>query len=103
MMSHRLACQASDLFRAVASVAGTDVTPKCAPTNPVSVLHIHAKDHNPVLFGGGAGPSAFRDLSNVSALTLVSETMAHWARRKRCGAAFSKGFADLDAEPPGGG
>jgi polyhydroxybutyrate depolymerase len=85
MMSHRLACEAPDVFRAVASVAGTDVTTSCLPARPVSVLHIHARDDDHVLFDGGAGQGAFRDLAKVTAFTSVPETMARWVRRDQCG------------------
>jgi len=84
MMSHRLACEAPDLFRAVASVAGTDATSACTPGRPVSVLHIHARNDDHVLFDGGAGPGAFRDESKVMAFVSVPETLARWVRREQC-------------------
>lgn len=84
MMAYRLACEASDLFRAVASVAGTDNTLQCTPARPVSVLHIHARDDDHVLFDGGAGPGAFRDTSKVTDFTSVPETVRRWAQRDRC-------------------
>jgi polyhydroxybutyrate depolymerase len=84
MLSHRLACDAADVFRAVASVAGTDATASCTPARPVSVLHIHARDDDHVLFGGGAGPGAFRDASKVMAFTSVPETVSRWVRRDQC-------------------
>ncbi len=84
MMSHRLACEAADVFRAVASVAGTDATDRCTPSRPVSVLHIHARDDTHVLFDGGAGPGAFRDTSKVMNFVSVPETVARWVARDRC-------------------
>ncbi|MBW8845537.1 MAG: prolyl oligopeptidase family serine peptidase [Burkholderiales bacterium] len=84
MMSHRLACEAADVFRAVASVAGTDATASCTPSRPVSVLHIHAKDDDHVLFNGGAGPGAFRDESKVMAFVSVPETVSRWVQRDHC-------------------
>ncbi|MDZ4083039.1 MAG: PHB depolymerase family esterase, partial [Bdellovibrionales bacterium] len=42
MLAYRLACEASDLFRKIAAVAGTDNTLTCQPQKPVSVLHIHS-------------------------------------------------------------
>lgn len=85
MMSHRLACDAAYLFRAVASVAGPDVTLRCDPARAVSVLHIHARDDDHVLFNGGAGPEAFRDPSKVTDFTSVPDTIARWLRRDQCG------------------
>lgn len=84
MLSHRLACEAADVFRAVASVAGTDGTASCTPSRPISVLHIHAKDDDHVLFDGGAGPNAFRDEGKVMAFTSVPDTIARWVQRDRC-------------------
>ena len=84
MMAHRLACEAPDVFRAVAAVAGTEAAPNCQPSRPVSVLHIHALDDTHVRYEGGAGPDAFRDRSQVMDFVSVSETMARWARRLQC-------------------
>jgi polyhydroxybutyrate depolymerase len=87
MMSHRLACEAADVFRAVASVAGTDATAACTPSRPISVLHIHARNDDHVLFDGGAGPGAFRDDSKVMAFVSVPETVSRWVQRDHCSAA----------------
>lgn len=84
MLSHRLACDAADLFRAIASVAGTDATTTCTPSRAVSVLHIHAKDDTHVLFNGGAGPDAFRDPSKVFEFVSVPDTLSRWVARDRC-------------------
>jgi polyhydroxybutyrate depolymerase len=86
MLSHRLACEAADVFRAVASVAGTDAAASCTPSRPVSVLHIHAKDDDHVLFNGGAGAGAFRDESKVMSFVSVPETISRWVQRDRCAA-----------------
>lgn len=86
MLAHRLACDASDVFRAVASVAGTDATTSCSPARPVSILHIHARNDTHVLFGGGAGQEAFRDLSKVMDFVSVPETVSRWVKRNGCGA-----------------
>lgn len=84
MLSHRLACDAADLFRAVAAVAGTDATRSCTPSRPVSVLHIHARDDTHVLYEGGAGSDAFRDTSKVMDFVSVPETIARWVQRNHC-------------------
>lgn len=86
MMSHRLACEAADVFRAVASVAGPDATVQCSPSRPISVLHIHARDDDHVLFNGGAGPNAFRNADSVTSFVAVPETVARWVQRDRCSA-----------------
>ncbi|MFZ2986392.1 alpha/beta hydrolase family esterase [Ideonella sp.] len=84
MMSHRLACEAADVFRAVASVAGTDATTTCAPSRPVAVLQIHARNDTHVLFNGGAGKEAFRDESKVMDFVSVPATISRWVQRQQC-------------------
>lgn len=84
MLSHRLACEMADVFKAVAPVAGTDGTLSCKPTRPVSVLQIHAKDDTHVLFNGGAGDEAFKDKSKVAEFVSVPETVQRWSRRNQC-------------------
>lgn len=84
MLAHRLACEAADLFRAVAAVAGTDGTAQCAPVRPISVLHIHARNDTHVLFDGGAGPDAFRDAGKVMDFLSVPQTVARWVQRNQC-------------------
>ena len=80
MMTHRLACDASDLFKAITAVAGTDNTRTCQPKQPVSVLHIHARDDDRVLFGGGAGQPS----PQVTEFTSVAESTARWVQRNGC-------------------
>jgi polyhydroxybutyrate depolymerase len=86
MLVHRLACEAADLFAAVAAVAGTDGTARCTPALPIAVLHIHARNDTHVLYDGGAGPEAFRDASKVTDFVSVPETMARWVQRNQCAA-----------------
>ncbi len=82
MMAYRLACEAPDVFKAVASVAGPDVTPSCRPSKPVPVLHLHARDDDHVLFEGGAGPQARGDA--VTQFPSVADTVAKWVRLEGC-------------------
>ncbi len=84
MMSYRLACEAADIFAAVAPVAGTDNTLTCQPSRPVSVLHIHAVNDTHVLFEGGAGDDAFRDKSKVSEFTSVASSTSRWVAHDSC-------------------
>ena len=84
MMAYRLACEAPDIFKAVAAVAGTDNTIECHPKKPISILHIHAKDDDHVLFAGGAGENAFRDKSAVTAFVSVPKTIEKWVGLNHC-------------------
>jgi polyhydroxybutyrate depolymerase len=84
MMAYRVACDLSLVFRAVASVTGTDNTISCNPKRPVPILHIHALDDTHVLFNGGAGQNSFRDKSKVTDFTSVPDTIRMWGARNKC-------------------
>lgn len=84
MMSYRLACEAADLFRAVASVAGTEALAECRAQRPVSILHLHARDDTQVLFEGGAGPASARYAGKIMNFVSVPENMARWVERNQC-------------------
>ena len=78
-MSFRLACEASDLFAAVASVTGTMglSDEACNPGRPVPVLSIHGTDDSIVPYDGGAcsRPAPWRRVSGVGcAATDVSRS-----------------------------
>lgn len=83
MMAYRLACELPDVFRAIAAVAGTDNTRSCTPTQPVSVLHIHARNDSHVLYEGGAGPDAV-ERSKITDFRSVPETVARWLDHNSC-------------------
>jgi polyhydroxybutyrate depolymerase len=54
-MSYLLACQASDLFTAIAPVAGTMMKSffdTCSPTKPIPVFAIHGTEDNITLYDG---------------------------------------------------
>jgi polyhydroxybutyrate depolymerase len=56
-MSYRLACEASSVFKAVASVAGCMfewAINACSPDNPIPVFEIHGTNDNMTLWGGDA-------------------------------------------------
>lgn len=80
LFSYRLACEMSDTFKAIAAVAGSDVTKSCSPKVPISIMEIHAKDDDVVLFNGGAG----RDTAMLTNFIPVSETVGRWVRRNSC-------------------
>lgn len=84
MMSYRLACDTEGLFAGIAAVAGTDNTLQCDSKTPVSVLHIHAKDDDHVMFNGGAGKKAFKDTAKVTNFTSVPDTIKKWTMKSHC-------------------
>lgn len=83
MMAYRLACEMPDVVRAVAAVAGTDNTRNCAPAQPVSVLHIHARNDGHVLYEGGAGPQSV-DKALATDYRSVPATAARWVAFNGC-------------------
>ncbi|WP_218942685.1 PHB depolymerase family esterase [Rhodoferax sp. BLA1] len=83
MMAYRLACEAPDVFSAIAAVAGTDNTRLCQPGKPVSVLHVHAKNDDHVLFHGGAGPAAVNRSAEAD-YSSAPNTMAKWTQLNGC-------------------
>lgn len=84
MISYRLACELSDTFKAIAAVAGTDNTMSCKPSTAVSILHIHAKDDDHVLFNGGAGANAFKDRTQINEFVSVPDTINKWVKLNSC-------------------
>lgn len=89
MLSHRLACEMSGTFRAIAAVAGTDNTVSCSPSQPISILHIHALDDDHVLFNGGAG-AVFTNPSQVTDFTSVADTITRWVNRNNMNASGTR-------------
>lgn len=83
MMSYRLACEMTDQLAAITAVAGTDNTVTCNPTKPISILHIHAKDDDKVLFYGGSG-SSFKDKSLVTDFVSVPKSISKWVKFNEC-------------------
>lgn len=83
MMSYRLACEMSDTFKAIAPVAGTDGVVDCKPKDTISVLHIHAKNDDHVLFTGGAGKNA-SDKALISNFVSVPKTIEKWLSLNAC-------------------
>lgn len=85
MISYRLACEAPEIFKKIMAVAGTDNTINCIPKMPVSILHIHAKDDDHVLFLGGHG-KAFSDkrIEKVTEFTSVASTIEKWSKYNKC-------------------
>lgn len=73
-MAHRLACEAADLFAAVASVSGTLGVEPCEPTRPIPLLEIHGTADTIVPYDGD-GP-----VDNPS----TPEAMASWVERNAC-------------------
>ena len=83
MLSYRLACEAADLFAAVAPVAGALNVEDCEPSEPVSLLAIHGTADQHVLFEGG--PPAVTADSHARLDRSVHYAVTFWAARDGCG------------------
>lgn len=93
IFSYRLACDASDLFAAIAPVAGTQNYLRCNPSEPVSVIHFHGTDDSHIGYNGGAGPDSLVDVSFES----VQDSIDFWLKMDRCGTnRQSESFEDIE-------
>lgn len=82
MMSHRLACEMSDTFTAIAAVAGTNNYDGCNPKRPISVMHIHGLKDDHVLFNGGCGPKCIA--KSETEYISVPDTISGWVEKNNC-------------------
>jgi polyhydroxybutyrate depolymerase len=83
LMSYRLACEASDIFSAIGSVAGTDNTTTCNPTRPIPVMHIHALNDPNVVYTWGCGPDCQGDSWAIE-FQSVPDTISKWVKLNKC-------------------
>ena len=90
-MSHRLACDKSEMIAAVASLAGsTYLDPaKCAAAEPVSVLQIHGTKDDSVLYDG--------EIQDGIGYPSAAETAAIWGQKNGCDSTVTNAPAmDID-------
>ncbi len=92
IFSYRLACDASDLFAAVAPVAGTLNYLRCNPSQPVAIIHFHGTDDTHVGYNGGAGPNSLTNVPFAS----VKDSIDFWLNADQCSKQpKSESFADI--------
>lgn len=78
-MSHRLACEASDLFAAVAPVSfplALEPLTACQPSRPIAVFHFHGTGDTAVPFDG----------TGTFTSTTVADSFAYWGAVNGCDA-----------------
>ncbi len=80
IMSYRLACKASDIFAAVAPVAGTLNYAQCQPEEPISIIHFHGTEDGHVPYTGGAGPDSIAGIPFAS----VKDSLDFWLNFNQC-------------------
>lgn len=84
MMTYRLACEAADLFAAVAPVAGALNADDCRPVAPVSLIVFHGTADGHVRFEGGKPRTAFDRHPRED--KPVSFAVEFWRRHNGCSA-----------------
>ena len=82
ILSHRLACEAADLFAAIAPVAGTLNFSPCNPSQPVSVIEFHGTDDQHILYDGGFGSQSLVKVDFAS----VQDSIGFWTLFSNCNA-----------------
>jgi polyhydroxybutyrate depolymerase len=80
IFSYRLACDASDLFAAIAPVSGTLNISPCEPKQPVSIIHFHGTADEHLPYDGGVGD---KSLAGVS-FTSVRDSIKFWVNFDEC-------------------
>jgi len=83
-MAYRMACESADLIAGVASLAGvTFLDPsRCAPSEPVNILHIHGLADAIAPYAGGAltiSGQAFSFVANTPPFPGALQTVRMWA------------------------
>ena len=93
-MSYYLACEASDLFRAIAPVAGTmlsTIHSSCTPEGPVPVFEIHGTADDVTLWNGDPnnqdGWGSYLDIPSI---------MSFWVNHNDLEAQMSEMLDDID-------
>ena len=94
-MSYLLACQASDVFKAVAPVAGCMMTwlyNSCAPVNPIPVFEIHGTDDD-VTWWDGADEN---NNDGYGPWESVDTTFNFWTQLNNCTEFIIDTLPDID-------
>jgi polyhydroxybutyrate depolymerase len=92
ILSQRLACQAADVFVAVAPVSGTLNFSPCRPSRPISVIEFHGTADQHIPYDGGYGPKSLVNVDFAS----VGASIAFWTAFDGCAAQpRSESFQDV--------
>jgi polyhydroxybutyrate depolymerase len=80
VLTQRLACEAADVFAAVAPVAGTLNFSPCNPSRPISVIEFHGTADQHIPYEGGKGPASLVDVDFAS----VPASVGFWTTFDGC-------------------
>ena len=83
MMAYRVGCEMSDVFAAIAPVAGALDTDDCNPRSPVSAIIFHGTADKHIRYEGGK-PAVSMDRRHARADNPVSFAVGFWSRYDRC-------------------
>lgn len=86
MMTHRVGCELSDVFAAIAPVAGALNTDACRPGHPVAVILFHGTADRHVRYEGGP-PLETVDRRHPRVDKPVSYAVESWVKHDGCAAA----------------
>lgn len=81
MMTHRVACELSDIFAGAAAVAGTIQVSSCSPSNPIAFIAFHGTADDNVPYSGGPGTGNF---TTKNVFVSAEKTASDWAERNQC-------------------
>jgi len=80
ILSHRLGCEAADLFAAIAPVSGTLNFSPCNPSQPISVIEFHGTADQHIPYDGGFGPKSLVNMNFAS----VRYSIEFWTSVNEC-------------------
>jgi polyhydroxybutyrate depolymerase len=83
MLAYRLACEASDMFAAVAPVSAIQDVQDCKPSRAVSIFHIHGEKDENVPINGGVGKKAL-DKEGKQGRPPVQDSIDFWVKQDGC-------------------
>lgn len=82
MMSHRLACEASDIFSGIGDVSGALNVEPCNPQRSVAVILFHGKADLHVRYDGGAPSKTVDSHPRVDKSVAFAENL--WKQKNQC-------------------
>ncbi len=93
MFSYHLACTMPDTFAAIAVVAGSMTTARCAPNSPVAVMVIHGVEDQNVTISGERGKHTAKD----HVWPPVRRGLQFWSRKNGCAGVPQETFRSGEA------
>ena len=92
ILAQRLACQAADLFAAIAPVSGTLNFSPCTPSRPIALIEFHGSADQNIQYNGGFGPKSISRVDFAS----VPATINFWTAFDQCSPQpHTNSFADI--------